>query len=162
MSDLPTPSRPVVSSPASASSERLLLGLLSVVGVVILAMVLTAIIWKAGFIASISSLVLAAGATVAYTKVAGGPPRRGLVPLISMIVLGVVACFFTMVAVDASEAYDHLGGAKAGEGRVGFIFDNIFRADVLSYHGKDAALFVVFAALGMWRTLRHLVASQHG
>ena len=40
------------------------------------------LIWQLGFIASITSFAIAAGAAWLYTRGAGAAPRAGLIPLI--------------------------------------------------------------------------------
>src|SRR4051812_27711268 len=93
-------------------TERVALGLLAALGAVAVGVVLTVVIWRLGYVASITSLVMAAGATLLYTRVAGTTPRRGLVPLIVLILVGVAASFFAVVASDLIEVYDK--GVSAG------------------------------------------------
>jgi hypothetical protein len=49
------------------TTERVAVGLLAALGAVLAGVVLTVVIWRAGFIASITSLVIAIGATWLYT-----------------------------------------------------------------------------------------------
>src|SRR5262245_22069592 len=81
-----------------APQERVALGLLAALVAVVVGVVLTVVIWRAGYIASITSLVIAIGAVYLYTLAAGSPPRRGLAPVIIFVLLGVVLSFFAVVA----------------------------------------------------------------
>jgi len=121
--------------------------------------VLTVVVWRLGFVASITSLVLSAGATLLYAKGAGAPPKRGIVPLIVMIVLGVVIAFFGVIASDAWVAYDDAHGLVASP-RMSFIWDNIFRGEVIRSYGKDMVWFGLFGVLGIYGTLRRLIAQR--
>lgn len=72
--------------------------------------------------------------------------------------LGVVATFFAVVASDLVEAYDEFDLGAAGISKLDFVTDNLFHADVLREYGKDAAMFAVFAVLGVFGTLRRVIA----
>jgi hypothetical protein len=144
----------------SQPRERVGLGLLAALGAVLVGVVLTVVVWRMGFLASITSLVIALGAAMVYTKVAGAAPRRGLLPLIGIILVGVVASFFAVVASDAWTFFDQENLGAGGESRVRFITDMMFNADILKGYGKDMAMFFVFAALGIFSTLRRLLSSH--
>jgi len=156
LSDLPEfPSSDVVQAPAPIEQigRGLLFSLASVFG----GLVLTIVVWRLGFIASITSFVLAAGAVYLYAKGARTAPRRGLVPLVAIILLGVVACFFGVIASDAWDAYDEL---PMYESRLSFIGNNIFRGEVIKEYSKDMGMFALFAGLGIFSTMRRLVAAR--
>ena len=140
--------------------ERVVLGLLASLAAVLVGAVLTVVIWRAGYIASITSFVIAAGAVYLYSRVAGTAPRKGLVPLILVVALGVVVSFFAVVGSDLIDAYDQLGLAGSGLSKSDFVSDNLFNADLLGEYGKDMAMFAVFAVLGVFGTLRRLLASR--
>jgi len=120
-------------------------------------------VWSFGFIASITSFVMAAGATFLYGVAAGAPPRRGVVPLVLLVVAGVVATFFLLVGYDAAQAYDELTAGlpadQIGMGKAEFVRTSIFDGEVLSAYGKDMAFFFGFAVLGMWTTLKNVLGS---
>ncbi len=80
--------------------------------------------------ASITSFVMAAGAVFLYSRAAGSAPRKGLVPLMLLILAGVVGSFFAIVISDAWDAYGQFQGALF-ESRSRFIMDNALRSDVL-------------------------------
>jgi hypothetical protein len=151
-------------APAGAQlrSERVMLGLLAALAAVLVGVVLTVVIWRAGYIASITSLVMAIGATWLYTVAAGSNPRRGLVPLIIVILVGVVLSFFAIVASDLVDAYD--AGVDAGlvptVSKSEFVRRGLTDGEVLSEYGKDMAMFAVFAVLGIFGTVRRLLSSH--
>jgi hypothetical protein len=149
---------PVV-MPARAP-EAVARGMLAATLAVLAGVVLTVVIWRFGFIASITSFVMAAGAVFLYSWAAGTPPRKGLIPLVLLIVLGVVAAFFGVVASDAWDVYGQFDGV-VGVSRSSFILDNIFRGELLREYAQDMAMFGVFAVLGLFGTMRRLLSTAH-
>ncbi|WP_426564641.1 hypothetical protein ACPPVT_01085 [Angustibacter sp. McL0619] len=130
------------------------------VGAIPVGMLAAVLIWKLGYVGSISSLVIAAGAAFLYTKGAGAPPRKGLVPLILVVLVGVAASFFAIVASDLIEYYGTPNGQSLGYlSEYDFVKANIFNPDVLSTYGTDLAMFVLFAALGIFGTLRRMATA---
>jgi len=146
--------------------ERVGLGLLGALGAVVAGIVLTVVIWRAGYIASITGFAMAAGAVWLYVRLAGARPRKGLIPLVLLVVAGVVASFFAVVASDLSDVYNTLIAQTSELDRAlaptksEFIKDNLFRGDVLNSYGKDIAMFAGFAALGIFGTLRRLFSND--
>jgi hypothetical protein len=138
--------------------EAVARGLLAATLAVLAGVVLTVVIWRFGFIASITSFVMAAGAVFLYSRAAVTTPRKGLIPLVLLIVVGVVAAFFGVVASDAWDVYGQFDGV-VGVSRSSFILDNIFRGEVLREYAQDMAMFGVFAVLGLFGTLRRLLSS---
>ena len=145
----PTPDRTVAPGHASPR-ERVALGLLAASVAVLLGVVLSVILWRAGYIASITSLLIAFGGVFLYAKAAGSAPRKGLVPLVLLILAGVVLSFFAIVGSDLWQAYDQL---IAGH------YD-VSRADFLREYGSDIAMFGVFAVLGISGAVRRLLARR--
>jgi hypothetical protein len=147
---------------AAGPTERVALGLLAALGAVVGGAALTVLIWRAGYVASITSLVIAFGATWLYTVAAGSHPRRGLVPLIVLILVGVVLSFFAVVASDLVDAYDY--GVDSGlvptVSKTEFVRRGLTDTELLSEYGKDMALFALFAVLGIFGTVRRLLASH--
>lgn len=153
-----------IAAPAApaAPPERVALGLLASLLAVVGGVVLTVVIWRAGYIASITSFVIAIGAVYLYTAAAGSPPRKGLVPVVLVIALGVVASFFAIVVSDLLDAYDlYATDAQAlGIDKRQFVMDNVFDTELLAEYGKDLGMFVLFAVLGIFSTLRRLWAGR--
>ena len=148
---------------AEPRQERVALGLAAAFVALLVGAGLTLAIWNFGFIASITSFVMAAGATFLYGVAAGAPPRRGVVPLVALVVLGVVATFFLLVGWDAAQAYDELAlGIPADQVAMDkgeFVRTAMFDGEVLKSYGKDMAFFFGFAVLGMWTTLKNVLGS---
>jgi len=159
-STLPGGSAGVASGVPAEPRERVGMGLLAALVAAIGGVVLTVVVWRLGYVASITSLVLAVGATLLYTKVAGAAPSKGLLPLIGIILAGVVASFFAVVASDAWTVFDDENLGAVGASRMSFISDVIFNAEVLKGYGKDMAMFFVFAVLGIFSTLRRLLSAH--
>jgi hypothetical protein len=102
--------------------------------------------------------VLAAGAVFLYTTVAGSAPRKGLLPLILLIIAGVVLSFFAIVGSDLADYYDGFAPPDAIS-KASFIRAHIVDADVLGTYGKEIGMFALFAGLGLFSTLRRLFAA---
>lgn len=153
--EAPTPPPASVAAPAV---EKVGPGLLAASAAIVGGFLLTAVLWRIGFVASFTSYVIAAGAVVLYLKGAGAAPRKGLIPLIVLILLGVVVSFYGAYLSDLMQAYSTLELDKAGVSRMQFWRDNVFVSQWLTDNGLSAAIFFGFAALGAWRTLSGLVA----
>ena len=145
---------------AEPARERVLLGLLASLLAVVGGVVLTVVIWRAGYVAAFTSFVIAIGAVWLYSLAAGRPPKRGLIPLVAIILVGVVLSFFAVVASDLTELYDELlaSGLTSTVSKSEFVRRGLTDTDVLSEYGKDMALFGLFAALGIFSTVRLLVS----
>lgn len=141
--------------------ERVALGLAAALVALLLGAGLTLAVWNWGFVASITSFAMAAGAMFFYGFAAGAPPRRGVVPLVLLVVASVVATFFLLVGWDAAQAYDELSaGVPADQismSKSEFVRESIFDGEVLGAYAKDMAFFFGFAILGMWTTLKNVL-----
>jgi hypothetical protein len=155
---------PQASVPVAAQAAPVELvgrGLLFSLGAIPVGMLAAVVIWKMGFVASISSFVIAGGATMLYAKGAGAAPRRGLLPVIGVILVGVAASFFAIVAADIVDAYHTEVGQSLGYASwLDMVTANLFNPDVISSYGQDGVMFVAFAALGVFGTMRRLLAAR--
>ena len=108
------------------------------------------VIWKIGFVASISSFIIAALAATLYLRGSGGRLRKGVAVIAAVIALGVVVSFFTVVAVDLYGYFPKLDPDVAATypTRWSFVRENLFYPPLLKDYTKDAALFVVFGVIG--------------
>lgn len=144
--------------------ERVGLGLAAAVVALLLGAGLTLAVWSFGFVASITSFVMAAGATFFYGLAAGAPPRRGVVPLVGLVVVAVVGTFFLLVGYDAAQAYDEItatmSSAEIGMGKSEFIRTSMVDGEVLGAYSKDMLFFFGFAVLGIWTTLKNVLGGS--
>lgn len=163
------PPGPAYSEPADGTNdlgsvdgtENVGRGLLFAAGAIPIAAAVAAVIAGVGFIASIASFVLAALAVSLYGKGSGGVIRKGIPGIIGLIVVGVVVAFFAGFAVDLAQTYAAQGLTEQEFGTRGqFILANLFNTEVLTADARNIGLFLLFAALGTFGTLRRL-ASQH-
>lgn len=157
--DEPQPGAAALGQPVEIVSRGILFSLASIpVGIAA-----AVIISKLGFIASISSFLIAGSAVFLYVKGATTTPRRGVVPLIAVILVGVAASFLAIIAADLVVAYDTPEGQAAGyPSVVDFVTGNLFYGPVLKSYGGDLAMFLVFAALGVFGTVRRLIGARKG
>ena len=153
------PDQPFGAAPGvEVPRERVGLGLLAALGAVVGGMVLTVVIAQLGFIAAVSSFVIAFGAAYLYELGAGRPARKGLVPLVLLIVLGVVASYFAVIASDLWDAYDEAGITDPS--RLGFVREFLFSpGDVFQEPYKDLPFFAIFGVLGIFGVVRRLFAA---
>src|SRR6478672_5679834 len=136
-------------------------GILFSLAAVPLGMAVAVLIWELGFVASISSFVIAGAAAALYTKGATRTPNRGLVPLVLVVLGGVALSFFAVVAADLVDLYNTPQGQSLGyPSVVDFVSANLFTGNVLSGYGSQAVMFVLFAALGVFGTVRRLVRAR--
>lgn len=163
-----TESNPALPEPTGAAvdatepKERVLLGLLASLLPILAGVAITVAIWRAGYIAAITSFVIAIGAAYIYRAAAGRPPRKGLAPLVVLIVLGVVLSFFAVVASDLWDIYDNAieAGFEAEVSKATFIREGLTDQEVLREYGKDMAMFAVFAVLGIGGVVRSLFSQE--
>lgn len=147
--------------PQARPAEMVSRGLIFSLGAIPVGMAVAVVIWKMGFIASISSFLIAAGAVFLYTKGAGTPPRQGLLPLLVVVVLGVAASFFAIVAADLITFFGTPEGQALGyPSEATFVRENLFNGALLKSYGSDLGMFVLFAALGVFGTIRRLLATR--
>jgi hypothetical protein len=126
--------------------------------------VLTVVIWRLGFVASLTSLLLAVGAGWLYVKGAGAPPRKGLVPLLLLILAGVALALLGAVASDIWVAYlDAFPDADTAE-LVQAVQFYLFDGEIWSDSGlqRRVLMFVLFAGLGMFGMVRQLLRGRKG
>ncbi len=125
---------------------------------VLIGVALTVGIWKLGFIASITAMVLSAAAVFLYQKGSGGPLVKGRIPLVLLIIVGVIIAFFACIAVDASAYYTDNAPPDSAISRFEFIRIMITDPEVIGSYGRDFLMFVLFAGLGAFGTIRALVS----
>jgi hypothetical protein len=159
-----TPGAPQAPEPATTAvevaepKERVLLGLLASLLPILAGVAITVAIWRAGYIAAITSFLIALGAAFMYRLAAGRPARTGLAPLVLLIILGVVASFFAVVASDLWDIYDNAveAGFEAQVSKATFIREGLTDQTILREYGKDMAMFALFAVLGIGGVIRSL------
>ncbi|MGC3994099.1 MAG: hypothetical protein QM779_08355 [Propionicimonas sp.] len=156
----PYPGQPYAqTSPAVASApatEKVGRGLLFSLGGIVVGVVITILLWKMNFIASITSFAMAYATIWLYTKGAGTPPRRGVGGVIAVIVAGVVVSLASVVVVDA---LDYLAArepdASLGE-KADFVVYNLLQPGVWQGYAGNVAMYFLFAALGTFGLIRQL------
>ena len=150
------PTAPGPAQLAPAPPERVGRGILFSVLAVVLGAALAGAVYQLGFIASITSWLMAFAAVWLYVKGAGAPPRAGIVPLIIVIVVGVAISLFTMLGVSLYSAIaNDYPDAAFGE-IMPVVADNLLYGPVRQAFATDALISVAFAALGTFTTLRQL------
>ena len=153
------PTTPVVGigAPVEIVPRGILFSLLAIP----LGMAASVVIWKLGFVASITSFLVAGAAGWLYVKGAGTAPRKGWMPLLAVILVGVAASFFAIVGADLVEYYNSPEGQSLGyPSGVDFVSANLFNGDVLKSYGGDLAMFLLFAVLGVFGTVRRLLGAR--
>ncbi len=89
-------------------------------------------------------------------EVAGsGIDDHPLVPQVLVIVRGGVASFYVMYISDLGLAFDEFGG---GGSKREFIRANLLNVEAISAYGSDLLFFIGFGVLGIFGTVRRLLA----
>ncbi len=141
---------------AEVPTEFVIRGLFFALFAVVAGSVIAIVLWDLGVVASISSFIIAIGAFYLYVKGAGSAPRKGMVPLLLLILIGVVASFFALVANDLWRAFPQI--VQPGiESRLTFVSDNVFNPSVLRFYEHDAFWYSLFAVLGIFGVFRRLI-----
>ena len=148
---------PGAAIPSAVEPEHVGRGVLAALGGVAAGVVVTVVLWRLGYVAAISGVVLAWASVRLYTAVAGTAPRRGLVPLVLLIVVGALVSFLAVVASDALDFYSSESLEQEGVSRLTFLTDNLTDLSILGAYGRDMAMFFVFAILGAGGTIWQVV-----
>lgn len=157
-----TPEGLVTTTVPVLPSERVAKGALLSLLAIPVGVLLSALIWKLGFVASLSGVVVAAGAAVLYARGSGGRVRKGIPVIVAVIVIGIGASFFAAVAVDLWDVFPQLDPeiASTYPGRGSFVANNLFYGPVLAGYTRDIVLFALFGVLGGFGTLLRLVRAN--
>jgi hypothetical protein len=159
--DAPVP--PVEWTPAPVAAmpeERVGRGLVFSLGGIVVGVVLTVLLWKLNFVASITSFAMAYAVIWLYTKGAGSAPRKGVGAVIGVIVAGVVISLASVVATDALDylAVDYPDATLAE--KADFVWYNLTLPEVWQAYSTEVAMYVLFAALGTFGLIRQLGRAQ--
>ena len=148
----------LVSAPA-LPPERVGRGALLALLAIPAGVLLSAIIWKLGFVASLSGVVVAAGAAVLYARGSGGRLKKGIPVIAAIIAVGIAGSFFAAVAVDLFDAFPQLDPeiSSSYPSRGSFVAENLFYGPVLKAYGGQLVMFVLFGVLGGFGTILRLV-----
>jgi len=142
-------------APAPAT-EKVGTGLVFAVLGVVLGVALTIIVWQIGIIASITAFVMAWASVRLYARGAGAPPARGIPGLIALIIIGVLLC---AVGIIASDAWRVLS-TQVPDLPLSTLLSESIRAaldpNVWTQYGVNLLMFLAFAGLGVFSTLRTL------
>lgn len=146
---IPPAMAPSVNAATTASDpERVGRGLLYSLGGVVLGVVATAALWQSGFVASITSAIMAWACIWLYTKGAGHSPRKGGLAVVAVIIAGVALSAVAVIAVDAvTYASSQLTQPSIGD-YVTMIVVALTTPAVWSEYGSTIGMLVVFAGLG--------------
>jgi hypothetical protein len=142
----------------SALPEHVGRGLLLSIGGVVAGVVLTVVIWKMGFVASLAGFAMAVACMKLYELGAGRPAKAGAIPLVALIVAGAVLCMLAVVGSDAADYYDEASaGALTGMSKAEFVRTAMTDGAILKEYLSTFAMMAVFTGLGIFSTLRGLM-----
>ncbi len=150
---LPVPPLRTVARPPEA--EAVARGLLFSLAAIPVGVVLSVLVWRAGFVASISSFAMGALAAFLYRRGAGRVGRAGVAVVAGVVLVGVVVSFAGIVASDLMEVYAaHRAEIEGSEAT--FVTSGLTDGAVLGAYGRDLAIFAFFAVLGAVATGRRV------
>lgn len=150
----PAPTRPVLpvedevddEAPA-APQEHVGAGLARAALALPFGIIVAGAIWQFGYVASASALGLALAAAWLYAKGAGRSARRGALPLIALIAVGVALSLLACIALDVNSIYT-AAATPAWPSRLGFLGQMATSPDFLAAYSRDALTFAAFGGLG--------------
>jgi hypothetical protein len=147
-----------VAAPATVvpGAERVGRGLLFSLGGIVVGVVLTVIVWRMNFVASITSFAMAYACVWLYAKGAGSAPRKGALGVVAVIVVGVLACLAAIVASDTLAWLDAEYPGTPGALKFQVVLENLLAPEVWAGYGSEVAMYVLFAALGTFGLIRQL------
>ena len=153
----PMPAQPDVDGRTDkATVERVGRGLLFSLASIIAGVGLTMVLYQVGFIASITSFVLAYAAIRLYTLGAGAPPRKGVWAVIAVIVVGVALSLISLVVSDlVAYLAEHYPDAALAD-KIDFVTVNLTVGEVWAEYTKDIVMYILFAGLGTFGLIRQL------
>ncbi|MCL1838193.1 MAG: hypothetical protein FWG47_02615 [Propionibacteriaceae bacterium] len=146
---------------AAETQERVGRGLLFSLPGLLVGLVLSALLYRLGFIASITSFAMAYAMGWLYGKGAQAKPKNGVVPLICLIVVGLL---LSLVAMLGTEIYFELAqefpGAPVGDlllATTEYIFlPSVWQMFLI----PDALIFLAFGVIGTFSILMQLARSR--
>lgn len=148
------------------SNENIFRGVLFSLLAVVAGVVAWVVLWRFGFIASLVAFLIAWLAVKLYTYGAGRISRKTAPIVVGVIILGVVLSFLAGIASDVAQGYAE--GAEIGEMEALlsgdfwslYFSDILFNGEVWAAYAVDLAISLVFAALGVYGTIRALFTDE--
>ncbi len=145
----------------NAPTERISRGMLFALPIVPVAAIATVLTWRAGALfVAITAFGLSAGAAKLYELGAGAAPRKGAAAVLTLIVLGLVTCFFCVVGTDAATYYDQHPTELSRVSKADFMRWVMFDGEVLRDYTSIIVRFVIFGALGSIGTIIRMFARR--
>jgi hypothetical protein len=152
---------PLIEPLIENATERVSRGMLFALPIVPAAAIVTVLTWRAGALfVAITAFGLSAGAAKLYELGAGAPPRKGAAAVLTLIVLGLVTCFFCVVGTDAATYYDQHATELARVPKADFMRWVMFDGEVLRDYTSIIVRFVIFGALGSIGTIIRMFARR--
>jgi hypothetical protein len=122
-------------------------GLLFSLGGVVVGIVAAVALWQMNFVAALSSLVMAYSCVWLYTKGAGRSPRKGALPLLAVILVGIFASLAAAFASDAIRVALKIYPGNSGA-QTGWVLSYLTNPAVWQQHISSVVMYLVFAGLG--------------
>lgn len=139
-----------------APVERVGRGILFSLGAIVIGVALTMIIYKLGFMASITSFVLAYSAVWLYTLGAGAAPRKGVWGVLAVIVVGIALSVVSLLVTDVLDYLATNFPDAALADKLDTIWYNLGRGEVWGDYTADIVMYLLFAGLGTFGVVRQL------
>jgi len=130
------------------------------VGGVLLGVILNVALWQGGYIASIASFVMAWACLWLYTKGAGRPPHKGLLPIIGLIAAGVIISLLAVFTSDAIRLTSEYLDSPSLSDYLNVIGKVLTNPKVWIQNIATVFMFFLFAALGSVGTIVRLAKAK--
>jgi hypothetical protein len=161
----PVPGQPVGGNGAAVAtqtdevSEKVVRGLLFSLGGVVIGMVLAAVVWQLGFVAALTSLVMAYSCIWLYTRGAGRSPRKGAMPLVLVIMFGVFASLLAVFGSDAVQVAMKIYPGDTGA-QLAWVVEFLTTPEVWKEQTGAVVMYLIFAGLGSFSIFTGLAKSR--
>lgn len=148
---------PSAAAPAQppAPPENVVRGVLFSLGSLVVGATLAILFSWGGFIASISAIAAAYAALWLYVKGAGAAPRKGAIPLLVVLLVGIAVQFLAVVGFGVWRVSRGRGASQWQ-----YVLSSMFNPAVWEGYALEGVMIVVFSLLGIFGTIRGLVANR--
>ena len=141
--------------PAPQVPENVARGVLFSLGSLVVGGALAVLFAWGGIVASLSAIAAAYAALWLYVKGAGTGPRKGGIPLLLVLLLGIVVQFLAVVGFGVWRVSRGRGASQWQ-----YVLSSMFNPAVWEGYAMEGIMIVIFSLLGIFGTIRGLISNR--